>query len=505
MFNDNLDGTLSLVGRRTGKGKGKLPAIVVSQEPLASADVEMKEASPPLKSSPTLPTTQDTQPTLPEIHSSPSQRSPTLTGDEPSSGATVWDSMAPYMGHQAISSIEKGGPIYRLLQLPQRRESVIEPNFKDTLKLTLECDMVAMAVYLTGVEVPHPCFRCFCRKGPFDGCVIIHPEAPVSLRTKFATCANCLYKGHDDLCGIDAVVAHGGKRSTKLPQPDLTAPTENEPPSKQVAKAWEKLLSHSDDVAARHDHQHHTMVENFSDLAVACYSEELKVDKHDKTALMPAAVVKPAVPPITATFSKVDVEKGVEYKAPSSELALVTPERRSLRLGLKATKATNATPASAPSAPSAPNVGRQSGYLPKTPITRSAPRIEQNGPNMDWASTPNTRRSSRIKTLPNRLTAEPATPTPSSAKKRKLEPRGSEKGTTGSSSSRRRFTRRDIHIGSQTPSISNSSIRKQTMPPSPSSPTFMFQLEGWELAPGKIRSGNHSRSPFQPRIPRKTK
>ncbi|KAK7756714.1 hypothetical protein SLS62_001155 [Diatrype stigma] len=270
MFNDNLDGTLSPVGRRTGEGK--LPAIVVSQGSLVPEDMEMREASLPLKSSPTLSTPQDA-PQVPQMLPSSSShevtlgtvsqlmsipRSPTLTADEPNRGLTLWERMAPFLGHQDISSFEKSGPTYQLLQLPQRREPATEPQI----------------------------------------------------------------------------------------------------------------------------------------------------------------------------------------------------------------------------------------------------RHEQNGPNMDGASIPNTRRSSRIKTLPNRSTVEPATPTPSLAKKRKLEPQSSGKGTTASSggsknnSSRRRFSRREIHMGSQTSSVSSSSVPNQTMPPSPSSPTYSFhntfQLEGWELAPGKIRSGKHN-------------
>lgn len=386
----------------------------------------------------------------------------------------------------------------QLLKLSKLRELRFEPQATNTFKVVIPDDVIALAIYLTGVKSPHPCFRCLFKKGPFEGCILISPEAPIGVQTQLKTCANCVYKGHRDHCGLDACITHGTQQPTSPDQLEAVHIPDDTPVAKQAAEAQGELPGdHPEDSSVNHDRSD-SMIAGFSELAVACYSAGLEKDKGKETTSMPVAQVTPLIEQNIGPLENEAENTAEQHQppVPEPENALVTPERRSLRIVLK-----NSMPTATPP-------GRNRGLsgtreVPKTPTNRDQDL------DIEWAPTPGSRRSNRLRSLsmtqheirkgeqnPQSPVESSCTPKTSSAKKRKLGLASSPRESTDNTNSRHQVVRRDIHLGRQDPSSSSSA----TLPPSPPSstqyrPHDVFRLEDWEMAPGRLRHGTHSRFP----------
>ncbi|RYP34807.1 hypothetical protein DL766_002797 [Monosporascus sp. MC13-8B] len=545
MFNDNLDGTLSSVGRRTGIA---LPAIVVSQrrQPLDSGGASMREPSLP---PPYLPSRTNTQGLLaaPSASSSrpeplkPAQaavlpppdrrpsdrRSPTL--DFETIGArSLWKHIKPHLDRLPlrIRHDSTGGFLWKLLEMPKLRGLHIEPEAADTFRATTEFDIPSLALYLTGVEAPYPCFRCLCGKGPFKGCIIVHPEAPDDVRNALRCCACCYYKGHGDSCGLDASLIHGQQTpGMATSTEELSGPqTSNEPPILEEGTTDTRhherptpLLPKQTPAPGGPDEPTRLEAKSFGELAVECFVSQLKNDKNGKTALLSATEITPGESSNSATSNASaqpsqchtneavpDCSTSVPEEEPGTPPP-VTPSRRSTRLVQKS----SARASSPPPAPKTPAGRKQlTVRIPETPPSRSAQqhhgRVQEQDPDLSPVST--TRRSERLRTRTPATPSRPgglrspiaSTEKRSSAGKRKLEEVENDSG--GAATNMARFKRREVHLGSfNQASSSGSSVSSTMAPPTPVSAVSpqhrcrdVLELEDWEIAPGRVRSGKHN-------------
>lgn len=430
-----------------------------------------------------------------------------LDVDIANAGGSLWEYISPHLDHRTIA-FRNSHLMRQLLKLPKLRELKFEPQGTNTFKVVIPDDVIALAIYLTGVESPHPCFRCLFKKGPFEGCILISPEAPIGVQTQLKTCANCVYKGHRDHCGLDACITHGTQQPTSPDQLEAVHIPDDMPIAEQAAEAQGELPGdHPEDSPVHHDRSD-SIIADFSDLAVACYSAGLEKDKGKKASSMPAAQVTPLIEQNTGPLENEakNITEEHQTPAPEPENTPVTPERRSLRIVLK-----NSRTASMPTATPPGRNRRSSGTqeVPKTPTDRDQDL------DIEWAPTLGSRRSNRLRSLSmtqhelrkgeqnlQSPVESSCTPKTSSAKKRKLGLARSPRESADNASSRHQVIRRDIHLGRQGPSSSSSA----TLPPSPPSSTQYhshdaFYLEDWEMAPGRIRHGIHSRFPCPPLRP----
>lgn len=425
-----------------------------------------------------------------------------LDVDKANAGGSLWEHISPHLDHRTIA-FQNSLLMRQLLKLSKLRELRFEPQATNTFKVVIPDDVIALAIYLTGVKSPHPCFRCLFKKGPFEGCILISPEAPIGVQTQLKTCANCVYKGHRDHCGLDACITHGTQQPTSPDQLEAVHIPDDTPVAKQAAEAQGELPGdHPEDSSVNHDRSD-SMIAGFSELAVACYSAGLEKDKGKKTTSMAAAQVTPFIEQNTGPLENEAENITEEHQppVPEPENTLATPERRSLRIVLKSSR-TVSMPTATPPARNRKSSGVWE--VPKTPTDCDQDR------DLEWAPTPGSRRSNRLRSLSmtqhelrkgeqnlQSLVESSCTPKTSSAKKRKLGLDTSPGGSAGNNSSRHQVVRRDIHLGRQGPSSSSSA----TLPPSPPSSTQyhshdVFRLEDWEMAPGRLRHGTHSRFPY---------
>ncbi len=292
--------------------------------------------------------------------------------------------MLPYLGHHAPPDPSRASDATRqLLELPRLREVEMEPRSAGFFQATTVDDISAMALYLTGVESPFPCFRCLCNKGPFRGCVIVHPDAPISARALFKTCANCVYKGHGEQCGLNAFTLNGQREpsAASLPRPEVGRARDATPvPGERVTEAGEMQRPPARGSLDGHDEDTGLMTENFSDLAVGCFSDMVENDEDHGPALLPAAEVLPmppqtpvatsstdAVDPASNPVEDVSESPPAAAHQPAEAVALVTPERRSPRFAMKKSAITPK-----PTTPLAPRTRGQSGSSPRMTRSRSA-------------------------------------------------------------------------------------------------------------------------------------
>ncbi|RYP56451.1 hypothetical protein DL771_011770 [Monosporascus sp. 5C6A] len=481
-FNDNLDGTLSLVGRRTGVGK--LPAAVVSQrrQPLESGGASMREPSLPAPYLPSRTNTQGSQ-AAPSASSSPPEpqkpaqsavlpppdtrrsdrRSPTL--DLESQGArSLWKHIKPHLDRLPLSirHDSTGGLLGKLLEMPKLRDLQMEPEATDTFKAT----------------------------------------------THYS-------------CGIDASLTHGQRNPDTATSAQEPAPqTSSEPPIVEEGAIDTRHEPHTPILPKRTpapggpDGQAEPEVECFSEIAVACFASQLKNNKQDKAALLPAASVttdessKSANSNASAQPSQSHTNEAVPYlltSVPEAEAVTpppTTPSRGSIRLVRKSsTRASNPTPA-----PKTPEGRKQlSIHIPETPPSRSAQqhhdRVREQDPDLSPVSA--TRRSERLRTKTPATPSNPGglhspTQKQSSTNKRKLD--DVESGSSGAGTNSVRFKRREVHLSSfSQASSSGSSALSSLAPPTPVSAVSpqhrcrdSLELEDWEIGPGRVRSGKQN-------------
>lgn len=219
MFNDNMDGTLSVVGSYSKRSQpGKYLPVVVSRRPLDPREPPMVE--------PTEPTGKERFPSE-AIHAKSDSESESLapeafvTGDieDPARPAgpsqvvrqgrahEMWQYIRPFLTNHRDSA-PKGNWVQDVIHLPRVRDiKWNEPRIKELPYMDSHPrDITALIVQVTGVEAPTPCTACAQGRGPFSGCVRISPQASQEPRNSVLACANCYYHCNQSKCSHCAAV-----------------------------------------------------------------------------------------------------------------------------------------------------------------------------------------------------------------------------------------------------------------------------------------------------------
>ncbi|KAG8160388.1 hypothetical protein KVR01_009924 [Diaporthe batatas] len=213
MFNDNMDGTLSVVGSYSKRSQpGKHLPVVVSRRPLDPREPPMAEAMEP--------TGRDRFPSD-AIQAESDSESESLdpetlvTGDieDPArpagpsqvlrrgSAHEMWQYIRPFLTNHRDSS-PTGNWIQDVVRLPRVRDiKWNEPRIKELPYMDTHLrDITALIIQVTGVEAPTPCAACAQGRGPFNGCVRISPQASQESRNSVLACANCYYHCNQSKC-----------------------------------------------------------------------------------------------------------------------------------------------------------------------------------------------------------------------------------------------------------------------------------------------------------------
>ncbi|KAK3324038.1 hypothetical protein B0T19DRAFT_427561 [Cercophora scortea] len=241
LFNDNGDGTLSQAGvyRKKKLGAGgkiitKAPPLVVSRNPIdESKQVPLIPARLPdyAAAGQTTPSNTNTE----EDQSLPASE---LRSDPKG----LWDYIQPFLAH--TDAIPDSGFVKELLPMPRQRDLTMNPY--RPLERFYEKnprDISAAIIQVTGEKAPKGCGRCREGRGPFQGCVVIARKSNAEARSRYISCANCLYHGNQTYCSlkewvpkrsqapfpkhgwvggraaIEAAVAEGSRTPSELPPP----------------------------------------------------------------------------------------------------------------------------------------------------------------------------------------------------------------------------------------------------------------------------------------------
>ncbi|KAI5927521.1 hypothetical protein F4810DRAFT_648170 [Camillea tinctor] len=225
-FNDNLDGTLSIV--KTRSGLGVLRSKVVSKRPLDPNEPPMVEPQlPPMaaykiskaaqararaqartqashketrsKDAP-VPKPSQTPRELPTVSTALTVNEPTVTF-EPHQ-LELWNFIHPLLKHTPKFPIPVFAHIPDVLTLPRVRDIEYNPLAPFPYQERKLQDITAMIVQATGVEPPQTCSRCKSGKGIFKGCYVVSPDAPLLARQGIKSCANCYYKLQYGQCDL---------------------------------------------------------------------------------------------------------------------------------------------------------------------------------------------------------------------------------------------------------------------------------------------------------------
>lgn len=206
MFNDNMDGTLSLVGSYAKKNQsGHSPPVVVSKRPLDPNEPAMREPTIPANKGLFKKVRSDVKkvsisPVFDGIdvvvsdadaHSLEPQKLPPPPPADPKSSQQMWEYIRPFLSnHNSLPSTNWARHIIhlpRVRDIKWNEERIKEHPFKDSHTR----DITAFIVQVTGVESPTPCGNCVQGRGPFLGCITISPEAPDEAKRSVLSCANC--------------------------------------------------------------------------------------------------------------------------------------------------------------------------------------------------------------------------------------------------------------------------------------------------------------------------
>ncbi|KUI58945.1 hypothetical protein VP1G_06169 [Cytospora mali] len=236
MFNDNMDGTLSLVGSYTQKNKsGTSPPVVVSKRPIDPKEPPMLEPSIPKKnhgskvSSISLETTltassrkeedismANVEAASPELLQ---HRSPPANTD-PDGSKEMWEYIRPFL--EVHKAIPDKNWVRHVIHLPRIREIKWneERNKEHPYRDSHPRDITALIVYVTGVEAPMPCSQCAGGKGPFVGCIMISSDASEESKASILSCANCYYHSGQSLCSHKNDLQYRKERGSRESQQD---------------------------------------------------------------------------------------------------------------------------------------------------------------------------------------------------------------------------------------------------------------------------------------------
>ncbi|KAF7516215.1 hypothetical protein G7054_g14249 [Neopestalotiopsis clavispora] len=213
-LHDNKDGTFSI--ERSYSRDGRTPAIVLSKGPLDPLEPEMPEPTLPVsklgKKGPAQAKNNNTV-----VKKSSKRRRPSSQVAELNSLAkastiehpripaesrvvTTWKTLVwPHLQNTPSSPIPSTGYVPSLLPLPIKRSLVFNKDAPVYFERKTQ-DISALIIQITGAEAPEPCARCSEGRGPFSGCIVVSPDAPVQVRNQVTSCANCFYKGNQSRC-----------------------------------------------------------------------------------------------------------------------------------------------------------------------------------------------------------------------------------------------------------------------------------------------------------------
>lgn len=204
MFNDNLDGTLSLVGSYTKKNEtGRAPPVVVSKRALDPKEPPMVNAKLPVaaKYLRLQSAKNSAAPSVPDLandmddaaHVEKPQSLPPPSADDMQRSQDNWTYIKPFLKvHDAvpvINWVKHVLPLPRVRDIKWNEARLVEHPYNDSHPR----DVTALIVQITGVESPTPCNYCTSGKGPFSGCIMISPNACAEARAGVLSCANCKY------------------------------------------------------------------------------------------------------------------------------------------------------------------------------------------------------------------------------------------------------------------------------------------------------------------------
>ncbi|KAK7747851.1 hypothetical protein SLS53_001100 [Cytospora paraplurivora] len=215
MFNDNMDGTLSLVGSYLQKNEsGKSPPVVVSKRPLDPKEPPMIEPTIPIKngnekasSAPRtalLARSRDEERIAmagPDTVTPESVRNAgSFAKAETGNSEKMWEYILPFL--KVHKTIPKINWVRHVIHLPRVRDlKWNEERIKDhPYRDSHPRDITALILYITGVETPTPCSSCVEGKGPFLGCIMISPAASEEAKASVLACANCYYHCGQSQC-----------------------------------------------------------------------------------------------------------------------------------------------------------------------------------------------------------------------------------------------------------------------------------------------------------------
>ncbi|KAL7628520.1 hypothetical protein AAE478_000035 [Parahypoxylon ruwenzoriense] len=249
LLNDNEDGTLSLVRKINANGT-RAPAKIISKQPLDPKEPPMARPSVPHSSSNRLLNDAASSPSPAggsgyEVSNSGQLRAsvfgssltnqaaltptPTLLSTEGILGETgtmLWKYIQPLLTQTPLSPIPRRGHVPELLQcLTRVRDIQLNPDTQFPYNEKRDQDIAAMIIQAAGREAERPCKRCQQGKGPFLGCIVLPPHAPLSVRRSILGCANCFYKCNQTYCDLKkwSLKTYPELTSSHIPQQDMSA------------------------------------------------------------------------------------------------------------------------------------------------------------------------------------------------------------------------------------------------------------------------------------------
>lgn len=211
LFNDNMDGTLSVIGSYSKRSQpGHCFPVVVSRRPLDPNEPPIMEPTEPRKG--ITPTASQTKA---ESESEDLDADDFVTGDldistrpavppelaQSGNADGMWEYVRPFLTKHR-DSIPVLNWVRHVIHLPRVRDiKWNEPRIKDLpYRDSHPRDITALIVQVTGVEAPMPCTACVQGKGPFKGCIMISPQASQESRDHVLACANCYYHCGQSMC-----------------------------------------------------------------------------------------------------------------------------------------------------------------------------------------------------------------------------------------------------------------------------------------------------------------
>lgn len=221
LFNDNRNGTLSLVGyyNKPLPGEKTAPGLIISQNPLDNTEPPMEQASLPgsaafeKKTQPKMKSKIMLRRSVALPHHPGGNTNSSLTGD----AKRLWDYMLGFLPTSPSSMVFDPQTI-RLFSLPRRRIIHWRVNWHRRRLRDDKYEILGLLLYLVGEEYDRACTNCRRHKGPFPGCFILPKEADYELHQFVKSCANCHVMHAKQACSLKAGwEARAGDKSRPSP------------------------------------------------------------------------------------------------------------------------------------------------------------------------------------------------------------------------------------------------------------------------------------------------